>query len=237
MVGNEALAITAQMPTGVPVATVGVDGRGERRDPGRRDPRRRRPGRADGAVAVQGRPGGGPQALIPRYSLPEMAAVWSDEARLANWLEIELLAVEAWAELGRIPAEEAAARPRARVVHRRGGARARARHPPRRRGVRRRGGRLGRPGGPLDPLRADVVRRAGHRPRAAAAGGGRLLLGRLERLLGGREAAGARASRHRDGRALARRPRRADQRSGTSSRCGRSSSTATGSGCAARARP
>jgi 5-(carboxyamino)imidazole ribonucleotide mutase len=25
MVGNEALAITAQMPTGVPVATVGVD--------------------------------------------------------------------------------------------------------------------------------------------------------------------------------------------------------------------
>ena len=29
--------------------------------------------------------------MIPRYSLPEMAAVWSDEARLANWLEIELL--------------------------------------------------------------------------------------------------------------------------------------------------
>ena len=47
--------------------------------------------------------------MIPRYSLPEMAAVWSDEARLANWLEIELLAVEAWAELGRIPAEDAAA--------------------------------------------------------------------------------------------------------------------------------
>ena len=47
--------------------------------------------------------------MISRYSLPEMAAVWSDEARLANWLEIELLAVEAWAELGRIPREEAAA--------------------------------------------------------------------------------------------------------------------------------
>jgi adenylosuccinate lyase len=46
--------------------------------------------------------------LIPRYRLPEMAAVWSDEARLANWLEIELLAVEAWAELGVIPAEDAA---------------------------------------------------------------------------------------------------------------------------------
>ncbi len=38
--------------------------------------------------------------MIPRYRLPEMAAVWSDEARLANWLEIELLAVEALAELG-----------------------------------------------------------------------------------------------------------------------------------------
>ena len=45
--------------------------------------------------------------MIPRYSLPEMAEVWSDGARLANWLEIELLAVEAWAELGRIPSEDA----------------------------------------------------------------------------------------------------------------------------------
>ena len=47
--------------------------------------------------------------MIPRYSQPEMAAVWADEARLANWLEIELLAVEAWAELGRIPTEDAEA--------------------------------------------------------------------------------------------------------------------------------
>ena len=47
--------------------------------------------------------------MIPRYSLPEMAAVWSDEARLAHWLEIELLAVEAWAELGQIPDEDVAA--------------------------------------------------------------------------------------------------------------------------------
>ncbi len=45
--------------------------------------------------------------MIPRYSLPEMAAVWSDEARLANWLEIEVLAVEAWSELGKIPPEDA----------------------------------------------------------------------------------------------------------------------------------
>ena len=47
--------------------------------------------------------------MIPRYSLPEMTAVWSDEARLGHWLEVELLAVEAWAELGRIPADEAGA--------------------------------------------------------------------------------------------------------------------------------
>jgi adenylosuccinate lyase len=45
--------------------------------------------------------------VIPRYSLPEMAAVWSDEARLSHWLEIEILAVEAWARLGRIPEADA----------------------------------------------------------------------------------------------------------------------------------
>jgi adenylosuccinate lyase len=47
--------------------------------------------------------------VIPRYRLPEMEAVWSDEARLGNWLEIELLAVEALAELGTVPLEDAAA--------------------------------------------------------------------------------------------------------------------------------
>jgi adenylosuccinate lyase len=44
--------------------------------------------------------------MIPRYTLPAMAAVWSDEARLAHWLQVELLAVEAWAELGVVPAED-----------------------------------------------------------------------------------------------------------------------------------
>jgi adenylosuccinate lyase len=47
--------------------------------------------------------------VIPRYRLPEMEAVWSDEARLSNWLEIELLAVEALSELGTVPLEDAAA--------------------------------------------------------------------------------------------------------------------------------
>ena len=47
--------------------------------------------------------------MIPRYRVPEIEAIWSDEARLANWLEIELLAVEALAELGVVPTEDAAA--------------------------------------------------------------------------------------------------------------------------------
>ena len=47
--------------------------------------------------------------MISRYSLPEMAALFTDEARLAMWLEVELLAVEGWAEVGEIPPEAAAA--------------------------------------------------------------------------------------------------------------------------------
>ena len=47
--------------------------------------------------------------MIPRYRLPEMEAVWSEGSRLANWLEIELLVVEALAELGTVPAGDAAA--------------------------------------------------------------------------------------------------------------------------------
>jgi adenylosuccinate lyase len=47
--------------------------------------------------------------MIPRYSMPEMAALFTDEARLATWLEIEILAVEAWEELGAVPAGYGAA--------------------------------------------------------------------------------------------------------------------------------
>jgi adenylosuccinate lyase len=41
--------------------------------------------------------------VIPRYTLPEMAEVWSEEAKIRHWLRIEVLACEAWAKLGRIP--------------------------------------------------------------------------------------------------------------------------------------
>ena len=37
-----------------------------------------------------------------------MKRVWSDESRLARWLEVELAALGAWAEVGAIPRAEAA---------------------------------------------------------------------------------------------------------------------------------
>ncbi|MGB0114150.1 MAG: adenylosuccinate lyase [Ilumatobacteraceae bacterium] len=46
--------------------------------------------------------------MIPRYSTPEMDAVWSDPARFGRWLEVELLATEGHAELGIVPADAAA---------------------------------------------------------------------------------------------------------------------------------
>ncbi len=42
--------------------------------------------------------------MSPRYSRPEMVAIWSPETRYSIWLEIETLAAEAMAELGQIPA-------------------------------------------------------------------------------------------------------------------------------------
>ena len=47
--------------------------------------------------------------MIPRYSLPEMAALWTDEARMALWLDVEVLATEAWAALGVVPEDDAKA--------------------------------------------------------------------------------------------------------------------------------
>ncbi|HST25660.1 MAG TPA: adenylosuccinate lyase [Gaiellaceae bacterium] len=45
--------------------------------------------------------------MIPRYSRPEMARVWSEERKLELWLEVELAALDAWAEVGRVPADAA----------------------------------------------------------------------------------------------------------------------------------
>ena len=47
--------------------------------------------------------------MIPRYSRPEMAALWSPETRYQIWLDIETAATEAMAELGIVPEEAAKA--------------------------------------------------------------------------------------------------------------------------------
>ena len=46
--------------------------------------------------------------MIDRYSRPEMAAIWSEQIKYKAWLEVEILADEAWAELGEIPKEDVA---------------------------------------------------------------------------------------------------------------------------------
>ncbi|MBL6455551.1 adenylosuccinate lyase [Belnapia sp. T6] len=56
--------------------------------------------------------------MVPRYTRPQMAAIWSPEERFRIWFEIEALAAEAMAQLGTIP-EEAA-----RVIREKGAPRA-----------------------------------------------------------------------------------------------------------------
>jgi adenylosuccinate lyase len=47
------------------------------------------------------------RGMIPRYSRPEMAAIWSPETRFRIWFDIEAHAADAMAELGVIPKEAA----------------------------------------------------------------------------------------------------------------------------------
>jgi adenylosuccinate lyase len=47
--------------------------------------------------------------VIARYARPEMSRIWSDEGKLAGWLEVELAALDGWAEVGALPAEDVAA--------------------------------------------------------------------------------------------------------------------------------
>ena len=43
--------------------------------------------------------------MIERYSRPAMKQVWSDENKFQKWLQVEIAACHAWAELGTIPKE------------------------------------------------------------------------------------------------------------------------------------
>jgi len=53
--------------------------------------------------------------VIPRYTPPEIAQIFSDESRLQRWLDIELLAAEGWAELDMVPKDALPALRRARI--------------------------------------------------------------------------------------------------------------------------
>ncbi|MBW8317996.1 MAG: adenylosuccinate lyase, partial [Rhizobium sp.] len=54
--------------------------------------------------------------MIPRYSRPEMVAIWSPETKFRIWFEIEAHACDALADLGVIPKESA------RTIWEKGGA-------------------------------------------------------------------------------------------------------------------
>ena len=43
--------------------------------------------------------------MIDRYTLPEMGAIWSEQAKIDRWLDVEKAVCEAWTSRGRIPQE------------------------------------------------------------------------------------------------------------------------------------
>src|SRR2546428_7921710 len=45
--------------------------------------------------------------MLSRYTRPEMGRLWSEETRLARWLEVELALVDVLAERGEVPVEAA----------------------------------------------------------------------------------------------------------------------------------
>jgi adenylosuccinate lyase len=45
--------------------------------------------------------------MIPRYTHPEMGRIWSEQRRFETWLQVEVAAAEAMADVGIVPAEAA----------------------------------------------------------------------------------------------------------------------------------
>ena len=148
------------------------------------------------------------RAVIARYTRPELGELWTDQAKMDAWRDVEVAAAEALD--GPTPSRPGG--DPGRHVHRRGRPGARAGHRPRRRRVRRRAGRVA-PGEAgrwihfgltssdvLDTALALQLRRAGRADRR-----------RRARLRGGARRAGARARGHAVRRPHPRRARRADQ--------------------------
>ena len=48
--------------------------------------------------------------MVPRYSRPEMTAIWSAENRYRIWWQIEVFAADAMVKIGMIPADDAKTR-------------------------------------------------------------------------------------------------------------------------------
>ncbi len=46
--------------------------------------------------------------MIERYTLPEMGAIWAEQNKLETWKEVEVLALESWEQLGKVPGGTAA---------------------------------------------------------------------------------------------------------------------------------
>ncbi len=46
--------------------------------------------------------------MIERYSRPAMAAIWTEQGKFDRWLAVEVAVVQAWADAGRVPREDAA---------------------------------------------------------------------------------------------------------------------------------
>src|SRR5215813_5622445 len=67
------------------------------------------PARCDTARLSTSPPRPRPARMIPRYTRPEMAAIWDPQTRFRIWFEIEAHAADALAELGVIPKEAAKA--------------------------------------------------------------------------------------------------------------------------------
>ena len=113
--------------------------------------------------------------MIPRYSRPEMAAIFSPETRLGIWLEVELAAAEAMAAIGAVPAEPCG--PLAATIHRQPRAADRPRAGRGDRGASRgttssrsspTSRRYAGDGGAIPPSRPDVLRPARHHARDPA---------------------------------------------------------------------
>ena len=45
--------------------------------------------------------------MIPRYSRPEITAIWEDEFKYNTWLQVEVAVIQAWADHGEVPRKDA----------------------------------------------------------------------------------------------------------------------------------